>query len=668
MRKQIYIIICFLFSAVFCFSQSANRQIDSLLSLIKNDKEDTNKVIHLYKLSVEYKNIGEYDRGIQLGKAALDVGKKIDFRKGVASAYNNIGRIYADQGNYQKALENYSASLKIREEIGDKKGTSDSYSDIGVIYMQQGNYDSALENYFVGLKIREEIQDKKSTSASYNNIGLLYWNVGKYNKALENFLLSLKIDEELENKKGIAASYNNIGLIYLEQGNYDKALENFLLSLKINEELGNKKDLVSSYNNIGNAYSGQAELLHDIGLISNRYKLALENYFNGLKIAEKINDKKSISMYYNNIGDVYRETNENVQALAYLQKGAHLAQEIGANDALMDAYKELTATYVKMNDYKNAYQYQQLYIIIYDKTFNENSARQIAEMQTKYETEKKEKENERLVSANRIKELQLSRGKLWIFSVSILFLICLILAGLLYNRFLIKQKIQRLITEKQESAFRQKIVDLELQALRAQINPHFVVNCINSIQNCVDENNLKAAEEYLSKFARLLRIILETSKRPLIVLSDELKLLELYLDMEKLHLADKLSYRIEVPPEINPDMVEIPIMLIQPFIENSIKHGIRPKFEKGNILIDFKRLSDTILVITVEDDGIGRDKAKEMRKSNLINSTSIGIQKTQERLTILSEQQHKEGKINIVDLYNDDKTPRGTRVEIHVPV
>src|SRR5665213_1639024 len=151
-----------------------NKKIDSLLTLIKIDKEDTNKVNHLNTLCKQYRLIGEYDKGIVNGKQALALAQNLGFKKGIANSYNNIGLIYYSQGNYPEALKNYFASLKIREEIKDKQGIANSYNNIGNIYYSQGNYPEALKNYFSSLKIREEIKDKKGIATSYNNLSLIH--------------------------------------------------------------------------------------------------------------------------------------------------------------------------------------------------------------------------------------------------------------------------------------------------------------------------------------------------------------------------------------------------------------------------------------------------------------------------------------------------------------
>src|SRR3989344_6059231 len=214
-------------------SGEPNRIIDSLLTVLKTAKEDTNKVKALNKLSREYTNFSEYDKSIKYSKEALKTAILIESgtsqatvkkaaQKGMANAYNNIGIIYNEQGNFNKALENHFASLKINEETGDKKGTAASFNNLALIYHKQGNYEKALEFQLKALKLGEEIGNKGIIWNAYNNIGNIYNSQGKSEKALESYSASLKIKEVIGDKKGVAIAYNNIGNIYLKHNKIEE--------------------------------------------------------------------------------------------------------------------------------------------------------------------------------------------------------------------------------------------------------------------------------------------------------------------------------------------------------------------------------------------------------------------------------------------------------------
>ncbi|MHB8261948.1 MAG: tetratricopeptide repeat protein [Bacteroidia bacterium] len=405
---------------IYCFAQ--NRKIDSLLQLVKQDNAtspspserggvrcDTNKVIHLNKLSREYLNIGYYDTAVGCANTSLAIcnspfeGGKGDvltdkqiasltlaMTKGKAAAYTNIGNVYYLQGNYHDALKNHFAALEIREAIDDKDGIASSYNNIGLVYFSQGNYPDALKIHFASLKIREAIGDKLGISASYNNIGNVYSSQGNYPDALKNHFAALKIREAIGDKQGIAASYNNIGNVYSSQGNCPDALKFNFAALKIREAIDDKQGIATSYNNIGNVYSSQGNYLD-----------ALKNHFASLKIKEAIGDKDGIASSYINIGAVYvkapslppplgEEKKGCVLGEKYLQKALALSKQIGSKDAIRDSYRGLTVADSTMGNYKLQIMNYKLYIIYKDSLDNEETRKKTIQSQMTYDFEKKE--------------------------------------------------------------------------------------------------------------------------------------------------------------------------------------------------------------------------------------------------------------------------------------
>ncbi len=179
-------------------SSNGENKIDSLLGLLKTDKEDTGKVIHQYKLCDEYRKIGEFELGLKYGKLSLELSQSLTplnngIKRNMAGAHHAIGNIYFSQGNYSKALKSYFAALKIQEELVEKKGIAKSYTNIGNVYTNMGNYPDALRNFFTSLKIAEELGDKHGVADTYNNIGVVYDYQENYKEALINYFASLKI-------------------------------------------------------------------------------------------------------------------------------------------------------------------------------------------------------------------------------------------------------------------------------------------------------------------------------------------------------------------------------------------------------------------------------------------------------------------------------------------
>lgn len=214
-----------------------------------------------------------------------------------------------------------------------------------------------------------------------------------------------------------------------------------------------------------------------------------------------------------------------------------------------------------------------------------------------------------------------------------------------------------------QQAQKRKLI-AQMESLRAQINPHFISNSLNAIESLVNMGKNEAASKYLIHFSRLSRRILNSSRTPFVPLSDELKTLEHFLALEQLRFRDKLQFSVDVQESINRDLVIVPAMILQPYLENAIWHGIKPKTGIGHLLITIRHIGNQ-LVCTVEDDGIGRKKSEELQAATIMKRKSLGMQITQERLRINNKM--KNTAVEIIDLYDESRQASGTRVIVRLP-
>jgi LytS/YehU family sensor histidine kinase len=211
----------------------------------------------------------------------------------------------------------------------------------------------------------------------------------------------------------------------------------------------------------------------------------------------------------------------------------------------------------------------------------------------------------------------------------------------------------------------QKASELEMQALRAQMNPHFIFNCLSSINRFILKNEVEAASDYLTRFSRLIRMVLINSQQSLISLEDELEMLRLYLDMERLRFKNAFDYNISFTNRIDVGSVYIPPLLLQPFCENAIWHGLMHKEEKGHLNIALS-IEGESLYCSIADDGIGRKKAGEMKSKSVEKDKSLGLKITAERLALLNGNKGKSTFYEINDLLNEDGIVVGTRVDLKI--
>ena len=241
----------------------------------------------------------------------------------------------------------------------------------------------------------------------------------------------------------------------------------------------------------------------------------------------------------------------------------------------------------------------------------------------------------------------------WFITLTILFIV--VTVGMVF-KYRERKIIKNIATEK-------RMVELELKALRSQMNPHFIFNTLNSIQHYIIENDFRNTNRYITQFAKLIRTVLYLSEKSVITIQEEIDMLTLYMNLEKMRFNEQFSYIINVSEDIDVDYDEIPSMLIQPYIENAIWHGLMNKQKKGDIKIDLF-LSEGYLCCTIEDNGIGRGKAAEIKLRRKIEQKSVGMSITKERLDLINENNIN---VKIIDLKDNKEGALGTKIEIKIP-
>ncbi|MES2838089.1 MAG: tetratricopeptide repeat protein [Bacteroidota bacterium] len=455
MIKKTRLFFFFLLLNSFCFSQ--NQVLDSLLNLLKQDKLDTNKVIHYNKIAYEYKNIGSFDNTLKYTNLALKLSEDLLYKnkneqtkktllKGKAVSLHTLGALNEIKGNTSQALQYYSECLKLLLSIGNKKSAAYAYNNIALVYYNTGNHPEALKNHLAALKIRETIGDKQGLADTYNNIALVYLNQKNYTEALKNVMLCLKICKEIDYKYGISSSYASIGGIYDAQGNYAEALKNHLISLQIETELNNKYGIARTYNNIGIVYENLQN-----------YEEALKNYIACLKIETEIDDKPGLTATLNNMGSVYTKQKKYAEAEKQLKKAKELAEELGHKEYLKDTYRALTKLDSSKGNFKSAFENHKLYIVFRDSIDNEDTRKKTIQSAMTYDFEKKEAATKaEQEKKDAIAEEEKQKQKLITYAVSLGLVLVAFLALFVYRGFRQKQKANVIITNQKLEVEKQK--------------------------------------------------------------------------------------------------------------------------------------------------------------------------------------------------------------------
>lgn len=649
--KGIYL----LFAAVFLcansgYSQEENQQIAEVQNLLAHAKNDKTRLKLLLDLGTLLRD-SDPQKCLPYSQEALALSKSLKDNQSRMEALNDLGIANANLSKHSAALNYYKKANEIAVNNKDLKSQGLFSNNIGNVYLATDQYELAVQHFTKSLRIKKKLNDKKGIGLTYSNLGIVSYYRGQLEQAKDYFLKSLTIRKELKDEQGIAHTTSNIGSILIEQEKYVEGIRYLNVGLHYDDSVGNFRGVAESYLEIGGAYFKLKD-----------YKKALEHQKKAIPLFEEFGGPLDLSSAYNSIAATYSAISNSEESLRYYHLSLEKAKEAGSLRNMATSYKNLSLEMENLGDYKKALSFQKKYISTSEKILSLNNAEVIEEMQTKFETQEKIKENKLLKNDVEIKSLQVEQSWTLIYAFGSFSLFLITGGGLLFYRNKVKRKVDKITRSREDAIVKQQLTELELQALRSQINPHFIFNCLSSIQNMVDKGDNDLADQYLGKFARLMRLTLEGSREESTVLEKEIDCLRLYLDLESMRFANTFSYHIYSEPDINESITMIPSMLIQPFVENAIIHGISGLNRPGEIQISFAQ-SDNILKCTIEDNGVGRLHA-EKRKKGRKSHKSLGLKISEERLKLRGNH----GGFKVIDLYDEKAEPNGTRVEIHIPI
>lgn len=685
----------------FSFSQKES-QIDSLKSILSVSKEDSNRVKLYIKLASLYQN-RNLDSFADISQKALQLSNKLNYTWGILRSNYNIGICYAQTDSLNFALNAFIKTLQIAEAIHDNKYIARSYLAMGNIYLYKGEYKEAEDQYWKALYYQQQIADTNGYITTYSQMGNVYAAQSKYLPAYGSYLKALDIAKKTNNLSKIALIEKSIADFLLDRKEVDLAIEYQKKASKIFEQLGDIANIANSYEVMGKAYSIKKNLIEseenykkaleiyenmnfnirimvclsslaDLYIEKGQYDKALEFENRALVINEKLNVLVHRGISYRNIGTIYLMRGEFSNSINMLNKSIEIFLPLEVPEDIAHSYLLLAKTFSRKADYKNAYIHQLKYDSIQNEIHLKEKERAFAEMQTKYETEKKDKEliiqqaqlNEKSANLNE-KNAQIEKQGVVIYStLSGLGLLAVIitLIVMINRRNHLRLKTE---TERNKLELQNKLMELEQKALRSQMNPHFIFNALNSIQGFISSNNSDEATSLLAKFAKLMRLILDNSREKMIPLENEIKMLQYYLELQQLSYSYKFDFKIEIDASIDAEEVCIPPMLIQPFVENAIVHGIANKTNNGTIILRVKQL-DNYLQIEIEDDGVGREKALIQKKQLDTIHKSVGLLITKERINIFNEENQQQIKVDVLDLKDEMGNSLGTKGVLQFPL
>lgn len=616
--------------------------IDSLKRVLSVSKTDTVKVNLYNAIAHEYRESNPDSTAAYATKAQqLALKRKYNF--GVANAYLNKGNASVIFSNYTQARGHFEQARKLFEGLLQsgsdiekrriQNGLARAYASIGVVYSEENNYSKALEQYFNALKVYQEIGQKPGISKAYNNIGIVYKSQSHREKALEYFKKALQIQNET-GEQSAAVTLTNIGVIYFELGDEIRALEYYNKAKNFFLTIDNKRGYALLLNYFGDYYKKTGDSATAIG-----YYVQAQQLYQGME------NKFGVSLVLYNMGGLYAGQKQYADALASAQQSLVLAREIGALDQIKHSEKLLSDIYTATGDQAKAFAHYKQYILIKDSLDNDENTKKFvrAEMHSEYE-----KKEALLMEQNK-------RQQQFTLFLIIGGLLLLVLIFVTYNRLQIKRRL----------TLQKEVAEYEQKALHLQMNPHFVFNCLGSISSFIVQNGTDSAIKYLSKFSKLMRLTLEYSKGSLIPIDKEIEGLQNYLELEQLRFNKKFEFTITSSRDIEDDMA-LPPLLIQPFVENAILHGMVPKEGDGLIAVHFD-IEHNKLVCTITDDGIGIQTSKAMKEHSVKAHQSMALEITKKRLEMMEATTAQSASVTIEEMQSDGHAI-GTKVVISLPI
>lgn len=556
----------------------------------------------------------------------------------IAKSYEEIGNDYYKNLDYAKAEDNFSKAKAIYIQLNKNEDKIRVSRLLAKSQEAQDKIEEAIKNYEDAGDVVEpnstqasksfSKDDNTNTALNFNDASRLKNpNLTEQEKLLKrNIEILAKAKEKPENTDDLTYSYNQLAQVQMQQKKVPEAIENYSNAF-VNSKTPQK--IIANGNLLSNAYAN-----------TGKYDKAIEVQQTILTTPEIQNDPSLKIAQTQNLANIYTQKEDVENAMVLLKQSYDLAIQ---NNKTIDAKNSLEAMVKILNDKGNTGKSIELYqqfLRALESLIQKDSSLTDSKIILATEERINQLEKEKALKDQLIRKKN-TFSYFLIAAAALLSVLLLFIGRSLYSIKIKNKKI-------------------ELQSLRREMNPHFVFNSLNSINQFIAQNNELEANKYLTSYSNLMRSMMENSNKDFISLSTELELIKRYLDLEKLRFTDKFDYQISVDELIDIDAVQIPNMLIQPHLENAIWHGLRYKETKGNLLVNFL-LHDSKVTVKIEDDGIGLSQSKALKTKNQQSHTSIGISNTHNRIALLNELYNKDIECKI----NELQAPKtGTIIEI----
>lgn len=607
-------IFLFVFLCSLTTLNAQQTKIDSINSIIRLTKEDTAKIILYEQLGEAYRAEKKMDSSVLSFKQALKINEKGNYwLQKQCWDIASIDFILYEMGNYSESLNYAGRHLALSEQLNDTLQKGAAHLVFGHDYRELGEYRQSLTNYFKAKKFFK-----------------LYW-VSR-NKPEDNTYTRLCISQ-----------------VYLKMNIPDSAF--------IFEQQAYK--LVLNDSNRGYYILLSKRILGDIYFAWNDDETALHYYRQYVPDFAKYKERnRDLGFVFNSMAKIFQKRGQIDSAIFYAKKSFANAQKYQDEANIFNAATLLSDCY-NSKDEHTAFSYYKIASQAKDSMISSDKLKQAQLLSFNEEVREKEQ------AAADTKEEARHRMAIIIAAILVSIISSLIWYRIRQLRLKYKTILEQQEAEKLKANYEKKLLELEAKALRAQMNPHFIFNCLNSIKSLIQQHDEEKSVIYLTTFSKLIRTLFNNADKKVISLFDEIETCKYYLQLEAMRFDTKFTYAVNVDNTIDLKSIQVPALIIQPFIENAIWHGIVPRNTGGHVSLNVIKKNEAIEII-IDDDGIGRESSQQNKSTSELAHQSKGVNLTQSRLELNNLLQQRQATLEIIDKKDENGTATGTTVIIKI--
>ena len=660
--------VTLLFLLCFTLSVHSQTKIDSLQAVLLTDLPDSAVVLTEMELSRALnKSRSEVSLQYAHAQRAIDLALELDDTLLYARALDNLGLLYRYHQQYADAGQLHAKAFALVE----SKPVDPLYKMIfannaGLAHRYDQLYDKAVYYYLKALSIAERQEDLKNIAISCNGLGNTFSQIpSKEDESLLFFERSLAAEEKRNNTLGMAMNYLSISDHYTGQKQFAKGREYLDKLLTLNEEREDNFGLAITYEYYGHSYLSE----------NAQVQKAVPYYQKALEAFEALNNRHKVSGLLNYLGQANFILGKTEVAKDYYRRSLSLAEELNNKAVIMESAAGLAAVYERVGDYKNSLDYTRLSFQYKDSINLSDQETKIAAITRQYDLEKKESQIVLLENSKNLQEAELKTQtqklqtqRAFLILIAVVLITLLVTSILVYRDMMHKKKTRQLVQQKENNRvaheYEVNLLQAEMLATRMQMNPHFLFNCLNAIKYLIQTKNYVKAKDYLIVFSKFVRLVLETGQKPVISLEEELGIVCHYLKLEENRFDEKFLYQVNntLSDEIMKE-VQLPPLLLQPFVENSIWHGLLPSNKEDKIISINISGDQKLIKVEIIDNGVGRKPVSGESAAQL--HKSMGTRITRDRINLFNKTTDYHISFHIIDLA-DISGLSGTKVVIEL--